>query len=201
MLNAPIRLSCWNVQGLQNTMYDDYFRNYIYNNDIIFLTETWLSDNIDVYSEDFYNYHNLRPMHARARRPSGGISILIRHKFRGCNDTKSVQIVQEHNCFIWLKLDKEKLNLSRNIYICAVYIPPAESTFLNHQDFNPFQLLEQDIMKFERDGEVLLLGDFNARTSDRCDYSPDFIGGESVENIARNCDSVILDKLCRKKSN
>jgi len=75
-----LKLLCWNIQSLsQDVVADEYFNKCLNENDIIVLTDTWLANHIDVLSNDFYNYHYLRPMHARARRTSGGIAILIRH--------------------------------------------------------------------------------------------------------------------------
>ena len=69
MLNS-INLMSWNIQGLtDNVVDDDYFVSCIESNDIIVLVETWLSDQVQIIPEKYYNYHNLRPMHARARRP------------------------------------------------------------------------------------------------------------------------------------
>ena len=88
--DSCLRLMTWNIQGLTNdTILDDYFVNIVNNNDIVVLTETWLSEQVQVLNSSFYNYHNLRPMHARARGPSGGISMLIRHTLRNNDKHKT----------------------------------------------------------------------------------------------------------------
>ncbi len=194
--SSTIRLLSWNIQGLvNNVISDDLFNQIINNNDIIVLTETWLSHHIEICGSDFYNYHNLRPLHAKARRASGGISILIRHHLRGKPRNKGANIVKESECFVWLKLDKNILNITNNIFICAVYIPPEDSTYWNKQhDFDPFQILEQDIITFQEQGDVILIGDFNARTANKLDYLNDFSEMDNITNIVRSSENTLLDR-------
>ena len=92
----PIRIMSWNIQCLNDdVLLDSYFKQLVHSNDIIILTETWLQDQIQVFTDNYYNYHHIRHMHASARRPSGGISILISHKLRGNGKAKRIQIVKE----------------------------------------------------------------------------------------------------------
>ena len=74
--SQSIRCMCWNIQGLSDEVLSDpYFVQCLKENDIIVLTETWLTNQTEVFSDEFYNYHHVRPMHARARKSSGGISL------------------------------------------------------------------------------------------------------------------------------
>ena len=111
-----IRLMCWNIQGLMNNVKtDDYFENIVHKHDIIILTETWLAEHDNVFGNEYFNYHNIRPMHAKARRPSGGISILIRHSLRGTSKSKCISIIKEMDYFVWIKLNKNDFKLSKDI--------------------------------------------------------------------------------------
>ena len=85
-----------------DTILDDYFVNIVNNNDIVVLTETWLSEQVQVLNSSFNNYHNLIPMHARARRPSGGHIhiILVRHTLRNTDQHKAAHIVKESDFFL-----------------------------------------------------------------------------------------------------
>ena len=68
-LLCQLRLMSWNIHGSVNAAINNsYFKEVVNNNDIIILTETWLAEHIDIFSDDFYNYHNIRPMHARAKK-------------------------------------------------------------------------------------------------------------------------------------
>ena len=103
------------------------------------------------------------------------------------------------DCFVWLKLDKNIFKISKNIYICAAYIPPRDSTYwIHHHDSDPYETLEQDIAKFQQDGEIILIGDFNARTGTKPDYVSDFIENDDVELIVRSSENTLLDSLNRK---
>ena len=81
-------------------------------------------------------------------------------------------------------------------YICAIYIQLQYSTFWNNHTFDPFEMLEQDILQFQNKGEVLLLGDFNARTGDKPDFVPD-VELDDSDNCMTNSEN-ILDKYGRK---
>ena len=195
-----LKVMCWNIQGLSNNVIsDDYFKQRIYKHDIVVLTETWLTDHIELYSDEYYNYHCIRPVHTRARRPSGGITILLRHNLRAIGNTKITTIVKETEFCIWCKLDKHHFNTPTDIYICAIYIPPQYSTFWNNHAFDPFEMLEQDILQFQNKGEVLLLGDFNARTGDKPDFVTD-VELDDYDNCMTNSEN-ILDKYGRKNRN
>ena len=201
-LLCQLRLMSWNIHGSVNAAINDsYFKEVVNNNDIIILTETWLAEHIDIFSDDFYNYHNIRPMHARAKRPSGGISILMRHHLRNSNRGKGIQIVKEHDCFVWLKIDKLCLNMNKNIFICATYIPPKDSTYWDTRpNSDPYNMLEQDIAQYQQEGDILFLGDFNARTGTKEDYVSDLLQ-EETELFTRNNENSVLEKLKRKNRN
>ena len=67
--------------------------------------------------------------------------------------------------FVSWKLDKSFFNLEKDIYVCSVYIPPSNSTFCSSYKGNdPFDELQQQISFYSRKGDIILNGDFNART-------------------------------------
>ena len=54
-LLCQLRLMSWNIHGSVNAAINDsYFKEVVNNNDIIILTETWLAEHIDIFSDDFY---------------------------------------------------------------------------------------------------------------------------------------------------
>ena len=57
---------------------------------------------------------------------------------------------------------------ANNIYIEICNFAPIQSTFYtkNNLDKNcPYKILEKDIYYMKNEGSILLLGDFNARTT------------------------------------
>ena len=51
----------------------------------------------------------------------------------------------------------------KNVFLCATYIPPSESTYFNEESFS---ILEGEISHFQAQGKVLVCGDLNARTAE-----------------------------------
>ena len=93
---------------------------------------------------------------------------------------KAFKIVNVESDFIvCAKLDKSVTGYSEDIYLLATYIPPSNSSFYRargHSD--PFDDLSQTIHKYANLGQILILGDMNARTGNL----PDFI--ENDEKIS-----------------
>lgn len=97
-------------------------------------------------------------------RGSGGIACLVRDTLR---DRVSVVAADEHARFMWIRV-RVKFFLPRDIYIVVCYFSPASSAFAIHNkaDGDPFIDLYTDITKYLADREIILMGDFNARTRD-----------------------------------
>jgi endonuclease/exonuclease/phosphatase (EEP) superfamily protein YafD len=55
------------------------------------------------------------------------------------------------------------LNLENDLYLCGIYIPPEKKTYF---DTEIFDNLENEITSFSAKGDVMLVGDFNARTGE-----------------------------------
>lgn len=60
---------------------------------------------------------------------------------------------------MWIRLQASQ---DRVIHIAVCYFPPSTSQFTQRR--SPYTALYSDIMEFSSQGEILLLGDFNART-------------------------------------
>lgn len=95
---------------------------------------------------------------------SGGIACLVRDTLR---DRVSVVAADEHARFMWIRA-RVRVSPLRDIYIAVCYFPPASSPFAIHNkaDGDPFTDLYTDITKYSTVGEVILIGDFNARIRD-----------------------------------
>ena len=61
------------------------------------------------------------------------------------------------------------LNLQNDLYLCGIYIPPEKTTYF---DTEIFDNLENEITSFSAKGDVMLVGDFNARTGKLNDFIP-----------------------------
>jgi exonuclease III len=139
-------------------------------------------------------------MHANARRPSGGISVMVKQEYRQRSNEIGVKFIKEDDCFIWMKLCKSYFNMSKDVYLFASYIPPEGSTFYEHNNIDPFTSLEESVMQYQSLGDIVLLGDLNARTGELKDYivkgSNDFVNGKHLKS-----NNSLLDNLGRANRN
>lgn len=62
-----------------------------------------------------------------------------------------------------MKVKKSPI-LLEDIFICAAYLPPCDSSSNQLYD-PPWNELQQEIAQFEMLGSTILIGDFNARTA------------------------------------
>ena len=65
--------------------------------------------------------------------------------------------------FIWIKLDANFFGLYNNIYVCNVYLPPSNSTYLKTNDADIFDMLREDLIQYSNKGQLMLIGDLNSR--------------------------------------
>lgn len=77
---------------------------------------------------------------------------------------------------MWVRLDKNVFNFERDVYLGIIYLRPADAKTRDTY----FDGLEQDITKYRVLGDIVLSGDFNARTG----TAPDFIPNEDDTSSA-----------------
>jgi len=163
-----LKLSFWNVENIFSKkipkLHDDKFLDYLSQGDIVGLTETQTPDKFDI--SGYKTFCKSRKKAKRARKFSGGLAFIVKNELmKGC------QIVPCNSPdALWLKLDRNFFCLSRDIFVCVVYISPANSTFSAKLDYCPFEALELDIENFSKLGNIIVGGDLNARTSNRNDF-------------------------------
>lgn len=73
----------------------------------------------------------------------------------------------EYARFMWIQI-RARTSPLRDIYVAVCYFPPISSSYAIHNssDGDPFTDLYSYINKFSAVGDVILTGDFNARTKD-----------------------------------
>ena len=99
------------------------------------------------------------------------------------------------------------ISTEKNVLLCATYIPPLESPYLNEDSFS---ILEGEINHFQAQGHVLVCGDLNARTGQEPDtFSTQggkrLPGGDSIPSLRHNYDRTTtkgsqLLQFCRRLS-
>ncbi len=92
-------------------------------------------------------------------RYSGGLQVLIQLDIK-----QLVKLIPGMICKyeIWLRIDQTTLHSDKDLYICGVYLSHPDS---NYATKNPFKLMEKDFSDFSAKGNLLMISDFNARTS------------------------------------
>jgi len=162
------KISCWNVQGLHSSTFgnktaDQDLLSSVRDMDICIFHETWCRSNEALHCPIGYKeiiVPSTKNSKIKCGRDSGGI--LIWHK----DDLKHlIKIAKIGKSSIWLEV-KSVIPLS-NLYLCAIYIPPHDSPYYEEQSF---PTLQADILHFQSRGNVLICGDFNARTGREIDY-------------------------------
>ncbi len=110
-------------------------------------------------------------------RDSGGMLIWYRTAI------DSIKTIQIGKSYIWLKIQKDIVSMDRHIFLCATYLPPAESPYYNEDTFS---ILQDEICHFQTKGNVLICGDLNARTGNE----PDFVNTQGDKCITNTCPSL-----------
>ena len=134
-----IRFVAWNMYGIDNdVLNDDMFNSYLDDNDIVILLETWLEENISIRETDFFVHHALRPKHAKAIRPSGGICVLIKRNICGQKSDNNIHIIKKNDFMIWLRFDKEHFNLKKRFICDSGIFPTRKFHILWEKPSRPF---------------------------------------------------------------
>ena len=124
----------------------------------------------------------------------GGISFYFRSDLK-----KYISVVESNQCgIIWIKISKELFPFDDDVFICHTYIPPNISRVFSSTDFDFFEQIEIDIVKYNGMGKVFVSGDFNSHTSDSLDYfDSDKYLDESLFDMLNACDILIRNNMDR----
>ena len=116
-------------------------------------------------------------------RKHGGIAVFVHESI-----TKGVsKIPTKGSDLIILKLDRMFFNLMEDTYLFFAYCSPANSSYTQRTDNDPFSEIEENISNLGTNAQILLLGDLNARTGeDNSDlFLPDSYNTDIVATYPR----------------
>ncbi len=113
------------------------FKREIQNSDIIILQETWnvrdLSTGCPIGFREI-----ILPSTKTERGDTGqrlrGNADMVQNRTHRLN-----QIYKNRKSYIWLKIQKDIVSTDRHIFLCATYLPPAESPYYNEETFSILQ--------------------------------------------------------------
>ncbi len=95
-------------------------------------------------------------------RFSGGLAVIIKQEIR-----KFIKVVKKCTYGVWLKIDKSTLNTEKDLFVVGIYLPPSDSQYAFKA---PYEQMEKYFSNFLAQGNILTLGDLNARTGNLKDY-------------------------------
>ncbi|XP_056588353.1 uncharacterized protein LOC130408891 [Triplophysa dalaica] len=204
-----LSFSTWNIQGLNSSVFGLKSRNSDFMKDledidVIILQETWCRGDVFTGCPSGYReiiLPSVKLTSVTQGRDSGGMILWIKSKL-------AIELVKKDQYHLWLKVQKGIISASQPVFLCAIYIPPLESPYFQEETF---QNIEQEISHFQAQGNVLLMGDLNARTGKELDFLESqgtrFLTGNNnlypSYPARENCDQTVnahgrqLLKLCR----
>ena len=171
-----LRCSLLNCQGLisrrTNKLQTEEFRSIFSSSDIVLLTETWTDRFSEISVSNFEPYIlNRETVKNNCKRNTGGLIIYIRDKYV----SKETLVYKSEDDIIWVKLNKSVISLNEDLYICLCYVTPDDSSRQTLVESNIFDRLLESVLYVENKGQkycnILICGDFNARSS----IKPDFV--------------------------
>lgn len=167
MSHDLISVTCWNIEGLNRLSQNETFISSLKRYDIIGLVETWTTD-LDICKSfvdsnlEGYDSVGIPAQRVCSRgRPSGGILVIFKHELKAAITTMATS---KHT--IWIKLSNNYFNWEKDLYLATVYIPPKSSNYYDDQ----FTEIEHKIAQYSNNGNILLMGDTNARTKNKVDF-------------------------------
>lgn len=165
MLISEISIGFWNIGGANN-LEDPDFIKLISEHHIVVLGETFSNDD-SIHVDGFLAKNVFRKKkHKKARRNSGGITILT--KLEISKFVSPIRVTSEH--FIWLKISRALTGYDKDLFCCGAYIPPNGSPYyVSNPEIDLFADLTHDIAEFSNDGFILVTGDLNARIGNKQD--------------------------------
>ena len=149
------------------------FVELICKHDIIFLNECWLSSTSSVEISNYTCFLKPRKKRKRAKRDSGGLCILVRN-----NLIKHLEKVDWNfeDGFI-LKSKYPCRTNDKLLYFVFIYLKPATSSRNELvDDLDDFDKFSEKIAELKLHGEIIIIGDMNARTGQLLDiYDTSFL--------------------------
>ena len=176
-----LRVASWNFSGLcserkQNEVAEVLKRNNI---DVVAGQESWEKEDSRI-SVDGYKWFGKPRLVQGSQRGEGGVGFLVKDCLvSGVEFIKDVKYEQS----VWMRVKGERGRST--LFLGCIYMP-TDSVAVSVVDAS-YDNLKEDVLAFREKGQVVLLGDFNARVGKSYDLD-DVIGifGEDTSNSSGN---------------
>ena len=179
-----IKVVCWNIRGIGTKLEQQDNIDFLFQNDIVFLTETHKDPDFSIHIPGYiYKNFSRHTKHAKAKRYSGGIGVFYKQSL-----VPRIKVTSHSEHVVWIRIQNETTSKNDSYtYIACVYFPPDNSPYARNNICNYFEEL-QDEISMHIGSPILLCGDFNARTQCLDDVLPDIPGsdGKAFSAISPN---------------
>ena len=161
-----IKICYWNVHGVKSQiigdkLLDQEFLGKLRNSDIVSLSELH-TEKEDIFLPGYRLLkQKIRKKVHKGPKIGGGIAVFVREDF--CDLIHVVPNTNENSIWIRIKKGSEE---GGDVFIGSYYVSP-ETKKSKH---NLFDILNEEAKQFRDRGEVIIQGDFNARTGQREDF-------------------------------
>ena len=155
-----ITFGSWNVKGFDvNKFKVVSFSMY----DIFCVSESLVANGAHVSLPGYKHIMHPATKLKKLGRPSGWILVYYKAHLH-----KGITVVSKSAQCVWLKLHKTFFNISKDIFLCALYIKPSSSAAEAEMAYN---ILSNSVINHSEPGDIILMGDFNSRTVHTQDYA------------------------------
>ena len=148
------------------------FIEYVTKYDIIGFVETWAKSKNDFENAlpGYTCFSKARRKRSRKGRYSGGITVFIRNDI--LNGVETVCDVKLNDS-VFIKLSGRYFGMGKDLILGVIYIPPEQSVYHKIYDNYGYEALDDTLKSLKEiygDLDFILMGDFNARTSQESDF-------------------------------
>ncbi len=170
-----------NLNGLGDKLTYPGNKEYLMENDVIMLSETWIDENTDpkrfiIPGFKEFNVHR-KNLHSNAHRSSGGILVYIRKSL--LSGIKKVKEVCDH--FVVLEIRTIK---GIAMHLIVAYIPPLKTSYICKTcDNNFYDTLRDLVIQYATKGSVSVCGDMNAHTAEINENIPNDVQGNDPSDL------------------
>ena len=175
MYISNLNIQSWNIFGIfkningfqYNKLQDPDFNEHVKEFHIFGLIETHHTDD-DVDKLQIFGYKCFQLCRKKLKfgRKHGGLAIFVKKTI--LPGIRKLPLPGSET--IILKLQSDFFNFTKDVFLSFSYCAPAGSSYLARTQFDPFTDLEQKLTSVADEGDLICLGDFNARTGTLLDY-------------------------------
>ena len=179
--------------------------NYLRENDIYGLVETWISDKslVNNLLSDFDCHFCSVVKHVKHGRSVVGIIVYVRKTV-----ARFVKLICDDATFSIFLIIDNLFQREKDVLLCTLYLPPERSPFYKKSQYEEILLLEEHLLNLEINidlYDVLIMGDLNAWTGAGDDFLSidkivpeleeyrDILNGDCTSRVS--CDKVVKSSV------